>query len=124
VEVAPPVRHPLFACLLRVRAPDDQVVGAAFLAGDRIVCTCAHVVAQALRISEQAEQAPAEPVRLEFYIDGTAAQATVTTYWVPVRGDDSATGEPEDIALLTLSEPAVLPHAEAKVTAYDHQHTR
>ena len=93
---------------MRVRTPDGEIVGAAFLAADRVVCTCAHVVAQALGISEQAEQAPAESVRLEFYIDGTAARATVTT-WVPVRGDDSATGEPEDIALLTLDEPAVLP---------------
>ncbi|MGO8770835.1 trypsin-like peptidase domain-containing protein [Mycobacterium sp.] len=108
VEVAAPVRHPLFACLLRVRTSDGEVVGAAFLAADRVVCTCAHVVAQALGISEQAEQAPAEPVRLEFYIDDTVARATVTT-WMPVRGDDSATGEPEDIALLTLDEPAVLP---------------
>lgn len=66
------------------------------------------MVALALGISDQAEQAPAEPVRLDFYIDGTAAWATVTT-WVPVRGDDFVTGEPEDIALLTLDEPAVLP---------------
>ena len=34
--------------------------------------------------------------------------ATVTT-WIPVRGDDCATGQPEDIALLTLSEPGALP---------------
>ena len=36
VEVAAPVRHPLFACLLRVRTSDGEVVGAAFLAADRV----------------------------------------------------------------------------------------
>ena len=98
-----PKRHPLNASLFRVRSTGGEVVGAAFLAGAGLLCTCAHVVAQALDVADDIALAPTGAVRLEFYENGHVVEATVRV-WRPVGGD-----APEDIALLEPVPGAVLP---------------
>ncbi|BCK73062.1 hypothetical protein Srufu_070150 [Streptomyces libani subsp. rufus] len=87
--------------LVRIQGASG-VEGAGFLMAPRIVCTCAHVVANALELSEDTDTAPAEPVRVEFPLlrdeDGAvpAVRARVVS-WKPVLEDDSG-----DVALLRL----------------------
>ncbi len=104
-EIALPGRHPLFWSLLRVRDGNGGVVGAAFFAAEGWVCTCAHVVAEALGVEKTSPEKPAGKVRLEFYRDGTPVFGTVEC-WVPAReqDDDPSLGV-GDIALLRVCEP-------------------
>jgi hypothetical protein len=97
-----PLRHPLHWSLLRVRGNDGQVVGAGFLAAEGWVCTCAHVVAEALGRDDTSSVKPDESVRLERYVDGTEVIATVDR-WIPAREhSDDGPPAPSDIALLAV----------------------
>jgi V8-like Glu-specific endopeptidase len=100
--VAAPARHPLGWCLLRVHAAaDERVVGAGFVVGEDWVCTCAHVVAEALDVDARSPVAPAGEVPLQAYRDGRRLTGEVREVWVPARGeDDEGETNPHDIALL------------------------
>ncbi|WLQ38790.1 trypsin-like peptidase domain-containing protein [Streptomyces laculatispora] len=82
---------------------DGPVVGAGFLVAPDIVCTCAHVVADALGLSRDTEDAPTGKVRVDFPLirdaDGRipAVSATVVS-WQPTREEDDS----GDVALLRL----------------------
>ncbi|MGY3676499.1 nSTAND1 domain-containing NTPase [Streptomyces sp. TE33382] len=82
------------------------VAGAGFLVTPDIVCTCAHVVADALGLPRDTESAPTDVVRLEFPllrdVDGRipAVSATVVS-WQPTREEDDS----GDVALLRLHHP-------------------
>ncbi|KMS74117.1 hypothetical protein ACM01_16020 [Streptomyces viridochromogenes] len=67
---------------VRIRSAAGGVVGAGFLIGADVVCTCAHVVARALDLSDATEEAPSQPVDLDFpLVDGSPhAQATVVSW--------------------------------------------
>ncbi|QKW23274.1 hypothetical protein HUT16_33045 [Kitasatospora sp. NA04385] len=109
--------------LVRVLAADGRVVGAGFLVGADVVCTCAHVVAQALGLPGTAERAPADEVAVDFpLLRGAGGQsgradggggagergaggtgpvrAAVVESWRPVDPDGGG-----DVALLRLREP-------------------
>lgn len=76
-------------------------MGAGFLVTDTLVATCAHVVTRALRVPEPAVDAPAGPVRLDFFPlwpDGVVPATAEVHWWEPVLPD--LTG---DIALLRLA---------------------
>ena len=94
----------LTAALVRVHTPSGVVVGAGFLVDTDVVCTCAHVVAQALERSGVPEEPPADAVALDFPLlrdaEGAVpvARATVVTW----RWADDGTG---DVALLRLDRP-------------------
>ncbi|MGV9268285.1 nSTAND1 domain-containing NTPase [Kitasatospora sp. NPDC003701] len=92
----------LTAGLVRIRSRSGEVVGAGFLVDSDLVCTCAHVVAQAVGVSESTEQAPVDPVSVEFPLlrDGNgAAPGCLSTVevWRPVAATDG-----DDVALLRL----------------------
>ncbi len=80
------------------------VVGAGFLVDADVVCTCAHVVAQALERSDVPEEPPADAVALDFPLlrdaEGAVpvARATVVTW----RWAEDGSG---DVALLRLDRP-------------------
>lgn len=96
----------LAPAVARVLAPDGTVAGAGFLIAPDTVCTCAHVVAQALG-TEQAERSrdlPAGTVTLDFPLlrDAPPTRRTYpvrVSSWEPVGEDGSG-----DIALLRLPE--------------------
>ncbi|MCG3039933.1 trypsin-like peptidase domain-containing protein [Streptomyces sp. S1A] len=82
-----------------------QVVGAGFLVAPDTVCTCAHVVADALGLPRDTETAPEGAVLVEFPLarDADGAVPALTgrvVSWQPVRDDDSG-----DVALLRLDAP-------------------
>ena len=62
-----------------------------------LVCTCAHVVCQALGLLPTTSEAPGEPVPITIHAAGRAATATVERWAVD--------GESTDLALLRLDRP-------------------
>src|SRR5215470_8875807 len=62
----PPVQESLEASLVRIRTTDGRVVGAGFLAGQRHILTCAHVISKALGLSDHPLDPPQELVSLDF----------------------------------------------------------
>src|SRR5688572_26928354 len=83
-----PGHHALNPSIVRVRrtAPDGSigaVVGAGFLVAERLVCTCVHVVTDALKIDRRTAEAPSRPVALDFPFLGTAQVTGQVTGWAP-----------------------------------------
>jgi len=56
----------LNAAIVRIRAENDRIVGAGFLVGQRQVLTCAHVVAGALGVPDDAAEVPEGEIRIDF----------------------------------------------------------
>jgi hypothetical protein len=94
---APP-RHPLHFSLARVRAPGGKLVGAGFVVADRLLCTCAHVVAEALGGSAASADPPNGVVVVDFPFLGDARYEGKVSAWRPVGAQP-----PEDVALLALA---------------------
>ncbi|MGW3076122.1 nSTAND1 domain-containing NTPase [Kitasatospora sp. NPDC001132] len=104
-ETPPPGDEALADGLVRIRSRSGEVVGAGFLIDADVVCTCAHVVALALGVSESTEEAPAAPVLVEFPLvrDGNGAVPacpSTVEVWRPVAAADR-----DDVALLRLERP-------------------
>ncbi len=59
------MQESLEASLVRIRTPDGHVVGAGFLVGGRHILTCAHVVAGAMGLADDAPEKPLAPVSLD-----------------------------------------------------------
>ncbi|WP_069174214.1 nSTAND1 domain-containing NTPase [Streptomyces griseus] len=82
------------------------MAGAGFLVAPDVVCTCAHVVADALGLPRDTGNAPEDVVRVEFPLlrddEGRipAVGATVVS-WQPTREEDDS----GDVALLRLHQP-------------------
>lgn len=83
----------LKACLARIYHGSGDVVGAGWLCAPSRVVTCAHVVANALGISAEAETVDSETVvTLDFPLvdPGRRLHATIE-YWLPLRTGDTGT---------------------------------
>src|SRR3989441_2528956 len=86
--------------LVRFRTADGYVVGAGFLVGERHILTCAHVVAGALGLADDAPEKPQAPVSLDF--PRVAPRQLLTArvvLWRPPRADGG-----DDIAGLELDD--------------------
>ncbi|MFC3897210.1 trypsin-like peptidase domain-containing protein [Lentzea rhizosphaerae] len=82
---------------VRIRGPRGTV-GTGFLVAEDLVCTCAHVVANALGSDPTSSQPPDGLVTVDFpLVDGVSTTAQVVG-WVPIEGDNSG-----DVALLRLT---------------------
>jgi KaiC/GvpD/RAD55 family RecA-like ATPase len=92
-----------------------RVVGAGFLVSSRHILTCAHVVADALGIAEDAPAAPTTPVWLDWpLVVGSAPMSVKVVCWHPVKAE-AKRGELEDIAVLELDGKRPLPDAAQPV---------
>jgi len=60
------MQESLNTSLVRIRAANERVVGAGFLVGERQILTCAHVVEQALGLTDHPSDAPQGLVSLDF----------------------------------------------------------
>jgi hypothetical protein len=104
--MAEPAEQPdqLAASIVCILAADGTVVGAGFLASDRNLLTCAHVVAQALGIPEDSTGIPTGQVQLTFPLLSSAEVLTGRVVcWRPVQPDTvHPPAEDEDIAVLAL----------------------
>jgi len=96
------MQESLDASLVRIRTVDGRVVGAGFLAGERQVMTCAHVVVQAMGLSDHPADAPQGLVSLDFpFVAPRTLLTARVVLWCPALSDGSG-----DIAGLELqSEP-------------------
>jgi V8-like Glu-specific endopeptidase len=67
--------HPLHSSIVRFRDAEGAIVGAGFLATPDLVCTCAHVVADALHLPRETAHLPEQEVHLDFpSFDGAQGQ--------------------------------------------------
>ncbi|MFJ9715879.1 trypsin-like peptidase domain-containing protein [Streptomyces sp. NPDC101213] len=90
--------------LARVQGADG-IAGAGFLVAADVVCTCAHVVADALGLPRDTVTAPPGTLRVEFPLARDAegnvpARRARVVSWQPLRRDDGG-----DVALLRLDAP-------------------
>ena len=93
--------EPLATALVAVTTSDGFAVGSGVLISDRHVLTCAHVVNDALSRHQTADDAPRDPVRVEFvYVDGQADG--VVCRWSPPNEDPAG-----DLALLEIRPESV-----------------
>jgi hypothetical protein len=75
--------------VVRIRAPEGRTVGAGFLVAEGQVLTCAHVIATALGLPEDAPQTPQAEVHLDFPLVAPARILTARViHWQP--GSDVA----------------------------------
>ena len=91
--------HPLHSSIVRIRDALGAIVGAGFLAAPGLVCTCAHVVADALTIPRETEQPPERLVHLDFPFLGKAEVDASIQVWVRMEPNDGG----GDIAVLRLT---------------------
>lgn len=101
----------LFGAIVRIRRAGGPIVGGGFLVAPGLVCTCAHVVAQALGTDAGSPEPPQGRVELDFPLVGStlpdtpsdggrgAGLASVVS-WRPVLADDTG-----DLALLRMEAP-------------------
>jgi WD40 repeat protein len=90
--------------IVRIFNAGGAVVGAGFLVSEKRLFTCAHVVADALDIPRNTQQAPASVIHLDFPLvaAGQALNAQVI-YWLPIQaGTSTPLACEEDIAILEL----------------------
>ncbi|HEY9862021.1 MAG TPA: tetratricopeptide repeat-containing serine protease family protein, partial [Candidatus Obscuribacterales bacterium] len=95
---------PLQYAIVRIRKSNGAIVGAGFLVHEKYVLTCAHVITQALGISESTPQCPSEPIHLDFPLIDPAVQLTAqVVLWRPAPAKGASTQSHEDIAALKLN---------------------
>jgi hypothetical protein len=88
--------------IIRIRKSDRTVVGAGFLVDEQHIFTCAHVVMQALDISEEVFDIPQAKIWLDFpLVAPKKLLKAKVIYWQPAFEDESG-----DIAVLQLLQEA------------------
>ena len=91
--------HPLYSSIVCILDERNAIVGAGFLAIPNLVCTCAHVVADALNIPRESKLIPEGVVRLVFpFLDEAGGEACIEA-WVPMEPHEGG----GDIAVLRLT---------------------
>lgn len=88
------------ASIVRIRMAERTVVGVGFLVDEQHIFTCAHVVTQALGLSEDLPEAPQAQLWLDFPLVAPKKLLTAKVVrWLPRQEDESG-----DIAVLQLQE--------------------
>src|SRR5215469_12493763 len=90
--------------IVRIFNTGGAVVGVGFLASEKRLFTCAHVVADALDLPRNTQQAPTGAIHLDFPLvaAGQAFTARII-YWLPIQaGTSTSLAYEEDIAILEL----------------------
>lgn len=89
--------HPLHRSIVRIRTLNGAIVGTGFLVTQKLVCTCAHVVAAALDLPPELQVCPGDKIHLDFPFINEISQYAYIESWQPIRHDGSG-----DIAVLRL----------------------
>src|SRR5690242_12270206 len=98
----PDPHHPLATSIVRILDAEGIIVGAGFLATPYLICTCAHVVADALGVPRKEKEKPQGDVLLDFPFFRESERRASVQDWVPMEPDDGG----GDIAILRLrTEP-------------------
>jgi hypothetical protein len=90
--------------IVRILDAQQRPVGAGCLVRDRLIVTCAHVIADALGIARDDAEAPSVPMALDFpFVPESLTKARVILWW-PYR--EAVAGDRlHDLALLELDHP-------------------
>ncbi|MFC5214939.1 trypsin-like peptidase domain-containing protein [Streptomyces coerulescens] len=101
-SVMAPADDELPRSIARFWGDDGRVTGCGFLIAERTLCTCAHVVADALGVDVAEPAPPAASVTVDFPLMAppSAQMRATVTHWRAVTEDGAG-----DIALLSLAEP-------------------
>jgi hypothetical protein len=104
IEEGLPMPESIDTSLVRIHTKAGGVAGAGFLVGERHILTCAHVIAQALGLADDAPDQPASTISLDFpqLASHTLLSAEVV-FWDPVQAD----GRGDIAGLKLLDEPPV-----------------
>ncbi|MEZ5592484.1 MAG: trypsin-like peptidase domain-containing protein [Gammaproteobacteria bacterium] len=101
-----------FQSLVRVLSDDQQPpdpVGVGFMVSEKHVISCAHVIADALKISRTKQEKPAARIWLDRPLTLAAQPLSASVeVWHPLN-ERLQFGELEDLAVLTLDAPLALP---------------
>lgn len=98
--------HPLSPSIVRIRTTSGGIAGAGYLTTNSLICTCAHVVADALGIDRTTQEKPnTAVVTLDFPFLGSEIYYASIEEWQPINPNDGS----GDIAVLRLSEDTPLP---------------
>jgi len=114
---------PLTSAIARIYDFNTKVVGAGFLISKTHVVTCAHVVAQALNISDEGADPPTEKIQLDFpLVAGGVKVSAKVVRWRPVTPPSSMTApaDDEDIAVLEITDANNLQAKPARMTVADN----
>jgi hypothetical protein len=85
--------------VVRVRDGGGRTVGTGFLVADDLVCTCAHVVANAAGTDARAAAPPSADITIDFPLSGQVFSTTAQVVeWTPINQDETG-----DIAVLRVA---------------------
>jgi hypothetical protein len=102
IEEGLPMPESLDTSLVRVHTKAGGVAGAGFLVGERHILTCAHVIAQALGLADDAPDQPSSTISLDFPQLASHTRLTAeVVFWYPVQAD----GRGDIAGLKLLDEP-------------------
>ena len=92
----------LTASIARIFGPEGRVVGAGFLVSEIRLLTCAHVILEALGISEETVESPSGRIQLDFPLVAPGRRYSGTVIgWRPLNlGPEPSLNGEEDIAVL------------------------
>lgn len=82
--------HPLGPSITRILKVDRKIAGHGFLIGRGLVCTCAHVVCDALGVPRDQVIKLGSEVAIDFPYFRDSEIETVVEYWLPVSDGDVA----------------------------------
>lgn len=94
--------EPWYRSLARILDRDGRPRGAALLVTDRLLCTCAHVVAEAAGLPGDSTASPRRWIRLDWFDRKLAASRARVVGWQPMTASADAGS---DLALLELTAP-------------------
>ena len=77
--------HPLAPGLVHIHDTQGEVIGAGFLAAKGLICTCAHVVADALHISRHTQVPPSAEIQADFPYLNEAPASVAIVEWHQLR---------------------------------------
>src|SRR5262245_38048393 len=93
--------HPLHRSLVTARDVRGAIVGVGFLAAPGLIRTCAHVVARALGLPENAPPTVADEIGVNFPFVTDATTRAIVARWLPIQP-----GGGGDVAVLRLTTGA------------------
>jgi type II secretory pathway predicted ATPase ExeA len=104
IEEIPTMPGSIDTSLVRIHTKAGGVAGAGFLVSERHILTCAHVIAQALGLADDAPDPPSSTVSLDFPQLALHTQFTAKViFWDPVQDD----GRGDIAGLELLDKPPV-----------------
>ncbi len=120
----------LKASIVRIFATRGDIVGMGFLASERSILSCAHVITAALSIAEETPDVPTTAISLDFPLIAPGCYLTAhVSFWQPsqpngggdiavLQLDDAAPAGAEAVHLVSAEDVAKMKRSESAVSLY------